>query len=425
MIRRPAALSLPTFVLSASTLLILGACAPGEEAGEEAEPPTAAEEPAEEPSEEPAEPAQEPAEDVTEEPAQEALDEEPAEPDDPDLDVAVSLTEVAQLSSPVAGVAGPDGTLYLADRGGTVHPLTDDGVGDPVIDVSGETTTDSERGLLGVAVSEDGTEFYASYTDQSGDNVLAAYPIADGEIDGADSRIVMTVEQYQGNHNGGDVQLGPDGMLYWGIGDGGGGGDPLGAGQDLSTPLGAMLRIDPQGDDPYAVPDDNPFLDDGDAVDEIWAYGLRNPWRFSFDRETGELYVADVGQSDREEVNVVDADLAAANYGWNLMEGTMEFEGPEPDDHVPPVFEYDTGARCSITGGFVYRGEAIPELTGAYLYSDYCDGDVRAIFVQDGELVDEGNLDVNGGQVVSFVQDADGELYVLDLGGSIYRLDPA
>lgn len=405
--------------LAAVLLLVLAACAPDEEP--EPDPPTEEEQAVDEPDE-PAEAPEGPAEDP-EDPEDEPPEDEP--PADPDLTVEVTLTEVAQMSSPVAGTVGPDGTLYLADRSGTVHPLTDDGIGDAVIDLSDRTTTDGERGLLGVAVSEDGTEFYASYTDGNGDNVLAAFPIEDGEVDGSTERTVMMIEQYRSNHNGGDVQTGPDGMLYWGIGDGGGGGDPLGAGQDITTPLGSLLRIDPQGGDPYEVPSDNPFVDQDDATPEIWASGLRNPWRFSFDREAGELYIADVGQNTREEVNVVDHDLAGANYGWNLMEGTLEFAGSEPDDHVPPVFEYETGSRCSITGGFVYRGEAIPELVGAYLYSDYCNGDIRAIVVQDGALVDEGNLGVNGGQVVSFAQDGDGELYVLDLGGGVFRMDPA
>ena len=407
--------------LSLTAVLVLAACA-AEEPPPDPEPPAAAEEDGAPAPETTGEPDEElPADEGSVE--QEEPEPEPA--DDPDLSVQITLTEVAQMTSPVAGTVGPDGALYLAERAGTIHPLTEDGLGDAVIDLSDRTTTDGERGLLGIAVAEDGSEFYASYTDGQGDNVLAAFPIQDGAIDGSTDRTVMTIEQPQSNHNGGDVQIGPDGMLYWGIGDGGGGGDPLEAGQDLSTPLGAMLRIDPQAGDPYEVPSDNPFVDLDGAVPEIWAYGLRNPWRFSFDRVADELYIADVGQSDREEVNVVDHDLAGANYGWNLMEGTMEFAGSEPDDHVPPVFEYETGARCSITGGFVYRGEAIPELVGAYLYSDYCDGDIRAIVVQDGEVVDEANLGVNGGQVVSFVQDADGELYVLDLGGTVSRIDPS
>ena len=409
--------------LSLTAVLVLAACG-AEEPPPDPEPPAASEEGEPPDPEAPGEPAEAPAdEDPRDEDPVEGPEQGPV--DDPDLSVQITLTEVAEMASPVAGTVGPDGTLYLAERAGPVHPLTEDGLGDAVIDVSDRTTTDGERGLLGVAMAADSSEFYASYTDGQGDNVLVAFPVEGGTIDGSTDRTVMTIEQPQANHNGGDVQIGPDGMLYWGIGDGGGGGDPLEAGQDLSTPLGAMLRIDPLAGDPYEVPSDNPFVDEDGAVAEIWAYGLRNPWRFSFDLATDELYIADVGQSDREEVNVVDHDLAGANYGWNLMEGTMEFAGSEPDDHVPPVFEYETGARCSITGGFVYRGEAIPELFGAYLYSDYCDGDIRAIVVQDGEVVDGTNLGVHGGQVVSFVQDADGELYVLDLGGTVSRIDPA
>ena len=216
--------------------------------------------------------------------------------------------------------------------------------------------------------------------------------------------------------------------LSSGLGDGGGGGDPLEAGQDLSTPLGALLRIDPQGDEPYAVPDENPFVDVDDAADEIYAFGLRNPWRFSFDHETGDLWIADVGQDAREEVNVQSVEEAAgANYGWNLMEGTQEFAGAEPEDHVPPVYEYETGGPvgCAITGGYVYRGQAIDALVGAYLYSDYCGGGVYALVVEDGEIVDEAELPVSGQQVVSFARDADGELYLLDFGGAVHRIDPA
>ncbi len=365
---------------------------------------------------------------------------EPAEPDvepdppertrerDPRLDVAVTLTEVATMDSPTAGAVGPDGTIYLAERGGTVHPLTDDGLGEPVVDVSGRTTVDGERGLLGLAFAADGSELYLSLTDTAGDTVLSAVAVEDGEVVADDERTVFTLEQPYANHNGGDVTVGPDGLLYLGLGDGGGGGDPLAAGQDRSTPLGALLRIDPQGDEPYAVPPDNPFVADEGAADEIYAYGLRNPWRFSFDRETGDLWIADVGQDAREEVNLLPLEEAAgANFGWNLMEGTREFAGPEPDDHVPPIYEYETGGPegCAITGGFVYTGEAIDELYGAYVYADYCNGLLRGLVVDDGEVVEQADLGVDGGQVVSFVEDADGELYVLDLGGSVYRLDPA
>jgi len=354
---------------------------------------------------------------------------EPDEGTDPDLSVELQLTDVATMQAPTAGAVGPDGVLYLSERSGTVHPLTDDGVGEAVIDISDETTTDGERGLLGLAFAEDGSELFLSSTDLDGDTVIAAVALDDDGTPRSDERrTVLTVDQPFANHNGGDIEVGPDGMLYIGLGDGGGAGDPVEAGQDLGTLLGAMLRIDPAGADPYGVPSDNPFLDDADARDEIWVYGLRNPWRFSFDAATGELYIADVGQDAREEVNWLAAsEGAGANFGWNLMEGTLEFAGEEPEDHVPPVHEYETrGPRgCAITGGYVYRGSAIPELTGAYLYSDFCGAQLHAIVVDGGEVVDEGDLDVGGEQIVSFAQDADGELYLLDFAGAVRRIDPA
>jgi glucose/arabinose dehydrogenase len=391
--------------------LLLTACAPDDDPV--MEQPESEEEP--EPDEEPEEP----------DAPDEAEEDEPAAPD---LSVGLTLTEVASMSSPTAGAVGPDGTLYLAERAGTVHPITDDGLREAVIDLSGETTTDGERGLLGLAFAADGSELYLSFTDGSGDTQVDAVAVDGGAIDAGDRRTVFTLEQPFANHNGGDIQIGPDGYLYLGLGDGGGGGDPLAAGQDTSTLLGALLRIDPQDDEPYAIPDDNPFVDDADAADEIYAYGLRNPWRFSFDPDTDELWIADVGQDAREEVNVQHyEDAAGANYGWNLMEGTLEFAGTEPDDHVPPVYEYETGGPigCAITGGYVYRGEAIPELVGAYLFSDYCGGGLHALVVEDGELVEEGELSVSGQQVVSFARDADGELYLLDFGGAVHRIDPA
>jgi glucose/arabinose dehydrogenase len=347
----------------------------------------------------------------------------------PDLQVAVALTPVAELVSPTAAAVGPDGTLYLGDRPGTVHALTDDGAGPAVLDLSDETTTDGERGLLGLAFAPDGSELYVSMTDRDGATVIEAFAVQDGAPVPDERRTVFTLDQPYANHNGGDVQTGPDGRLYLGLGDGGGGGDPLEAGQDLTTPLGALLRIDPLAAEPYGIPDSNPFLDVDGAAREIAAYGLRNPWRFSFDRDTGDLWIADVGQDSWEEINRVPFEaLLGANFGWNLREGTHEFTGDEPDDHVPPVYEYETRGPegCAVTGGYVYRGSAIAGLPGAYLYSDACNGAIRALAIDaDGEEVDQADLGVDGGQVVSFGQDVDGELYVLDLGGTVYRLDPA
>ncbi|MFP4636628.1 MAG: PQQ-dependent sugar dehydrogenase [Nitriliruptoraceae bacterium] len=355
------------------------------------------------------------------------LDRPPSDPD-PDLSTELDLTEVARGDAPVAGALGPDGRLYIAERSGTVRPLTDEGLGAPVVDIRGETTVDSERGLLGIAFAADASELYVSYTDTAGDSVVEAFPVRGTSVRDDQRRTVLTQAQPASNHNGGALVTGPDGMLWLGLGDGGGAGDPNGNGQDTSTRLGSLLRIDPLGAEPYRVPDDNPFVDEAGAADEIWAYGLRNPWRFSFDRANGELWVADVGQGSREEVNWLPAgEGAGANLGWNLMEGTLEFAGSEPDDHLPPVYEYDTHGEqgCAITGGYVYRGASIPKLRGVYLYADYCVGVVRGLILRDGEVVEQAELSIDGGQVVSFAEGPSGEVYVLDLGGGIHRIDPA
>ncbi len=346
---------------------------------------------------------------------------------EPDLSVELELSEVATLDGPIAGAVGPDGVLHLADRAGTVHPFTGDGVGEAVVDISDQTTTESERGLLGIAFAADGSELYLSFTDRDGASTLSAVSVVDGEVRGDERRTVFRLSQPYANHNGGDVHIGPDGLLYLGLGDGGSAGDPLESGQDLSTRLGALLRIDPQAGDPYGVPSTNPFVDVEEAAPEIFAYGLRNPWRFSFDPVTDALWIGDVGQDAREEINrVAFAQAAGANFGWNLMEGTTSFAGSAPDDHVPPVYEYETGGPqgCAVTGGVVYRGTQIPELHGVYLYADACNGTVRGLLVDaDGEVVEQADLGVDGGQVVDFVTDADGEVYVLDLGGSVRRLE--
>jgi glucose/arabinose dehydrogenase len=338
----------------------------------------------------------------------------------------VRLTQVATAAAPSAGVAGPGGTLWIAERGGTVRVLDGDRWSEPVLDISAETTTDGERGLLGIAFDPDFAHLYLSYTDLAGHTVIDEIAMAGDRLRPATRRTLLTQQQPFANHNGGDLTFGPDGMLYIGLGDGGSGGDPLGSGQDLGTLLGALLRIDPAGD-PYAIPPDNPFVDDPAARAEIWAYGLRNPWRFSFDAGTGDLWIADVGQSAREEVNRVAAGSGGGhNFGWSRMEGTRAYEGEEPAGHVPPVYDYPTSrGRCSITGGYVYRGEAIPDLAGFYVFSDYCEGTIRALRVRDGQVIGEADLGVDGGAVVAFAQGPDRELYVLDLGGPVYRLEPA
>lgn len=351
--------------------------------------------------------------------------EEPAAPVQP---VNASLTEVARAQSPSAGAAGPDDTLWIAERAGTVRVLDDQGLGAPVLDISDETTTDGERGLLGVAFDKTFAHFYISFTDLEGTSTVDEFAVEDGRLQPESRRTVLTQTQPYANHNGGDIKFGPDGYLYIAFGDGGAGGDPHGNGQKLDTLLGKLLRIDPSGGEPYAVPADNPFVDDANAKDEIWSYGLRNPWRFSFDAGTGDLLIGDVGQSDWEEIDWAPADSEGGeNYGWSSMEGTHPFRGgTEPANHVPPVHEYDrTGLGCSVTGGFVYRGDALPELRGSYVFSDYCDGTLRTLQLENGEVTGVGDLGVSGGEVISFVEGGDGELYVLGSAGAVSRVDPA
>ncbi|MFG2323452.1 PQQ-dependent sugar dehydrogenase [Streptomyces sp. NPDC048568] len=340
----------------------------------------------------------------------------------------VALTEVARATNPTAGAAGPGDTVWIAERAGTVRVLNDAGLGEPVLDISDETTTDGERGLLGVTFDDDFAHFYISYTDLQGTSTIDEFGVQDGSIQEDTRRTVLTQEQPESNHNGGDITFGPDGYLYIAFGDGGGGGDPDGNGQKLDTLLGKLLRIDPRGGTPYAVPKDNPFVGDSNARSEIWSYGLRNPWRFSFDAGSGDLLIADVGQSAWEEIDWAPADSKGGeNYGWAQMEGTHPFRGgTEPANHVPPIHEYDrNGLGCSVTGGYVYRGQAITDLEGQYVYSDYCDGTLRSLEIENGKVTAEHDLGVNGGEVVSFAQDTDGELYALAIGGTVWRVDPA
>ena len=234
----------------------------------------------------------------------------------------------------------------------------------------------------------------------------------------------MEIGQPYSNHNGGQVTFGPDGYLYVGLGDGGSGGDPRGHGQNLRTLLGTILRIDVSALDEtgsYAVPPDNPFVGVQGARPEIWAYGLRNPWRFSFDRETGDLWTGDVGQNKLEEIDII---KPGANYGWNIMEGTSCFRGPGcgSDDLEPPVAEYGRDGGCSVTGGYVYRGPRLPSLVGAYLYGDFCTGNIWALRHDGSQVVDQALIADTDLQISSFAEGPDGEVYILSFTGEIARL---
>jgi len=338
-------------------------------------------------------------------------------------DLRFGLETVVELDAPIDVVALADGSLLIAQRAGLVSLLPADGApARTLLDMRERTTTDGERGLLSIAVPEDEGLVVVSSTDPDGATLVEALPFDGRDLDLDARRTLWSTPQPRANHNGGAVRFGPDGMLYLGLGDGGGRGDPLDAGQDVSTPLGALLRLEVSTSGPARVPADNPFVGVAGAAEEIVAYGLRNPWRFSFDPVTGDLWLGDVGGSEREEIDHVPfADLPGTNFGWDRLEGTLPHAGRPPGTHTPPVHEYAHDPGCSVTGGIVYRGERVPALVGAHLFSDLCDGTIRAL-VPDGDGWRAVDLGVAGRKVVGFAPDADGEALVIDLDGSVSRL---
>lgn len=357
-----------------------------------------------------------------------------------------TLAPVGSMTEPIALRTRPGSDdLWVLERAGRVRLIErtlDTAAGTeslrqlttPVLDLTDRVSSDGEGGLLGLAFSADGKKLYVYYTDLDFFSVVSEFPVGDKTADRDAERILLRIEQPFSNHNGGDLHFGPDGMLYTGLGDGGSGDDPLGSGQDTSTVLGALLRIDPtpSGDKPYTVPADNPFASGGGAP-EIWSWGLRNPWRFSFDADTGDLWIADVGQGRVEEIdflpNKADGAGRGANLGWNLMEGNEEFRGePAPADHVGPIHDYPhEDGNCSVTGGYVYRGAFTPDLEGVYVYADVCTTDIVGIERRaDGSVkVAPLNLDRGAERVISFGQGPGDEIYVLEGGGRISRLQAA
>jgi glucose/arabinose dehydrogenase len=272
--------------------------------------------------------------------------------------------------------------------------------------------------------------FYVYYTDTNGDTRVVRYTVSGNAnvADASSAKVIFALDQPYSNHNGGLITFGPDGMLYIGLGDGGDGGDPLGHGQNLGTLLGSLLRIDVDSGDPYAIPSDNPFVSNAAALDEIWAYGLRNPWRYSFDPEQGAIYIADVGQNSREEINVESDAVGGVNYGWNVMEGSTCYQAASCDQTGlhQPILEYSTGSTgCAVVGGFVYRGDDINGLDGTYFYSDNCSGWIRSFDLEFGQAARLSQWEVgNLGNVLSFGQDSDRELYVLSANGNVYKFVP-
>ena len=355
-----------------------------------------------------------------------------SEPTPPALPASiVVMPYVAGLNAPVFLTSPPgDSRRFIVEQGGTIRVVANGVLLEtPYLDVSTKISSGGERGLLGLAFHPEFAAnglFYVNYTDLNGDTRIERYHSEPGAdvADANSASLVLAFDQPFSNHNGGMLLFGPDGMLWIGTGDGGSGGDPQGHGQRLNTLLGKMLRID-VNTPPYAIPPDNPFANSTTARPEIWGIGLRNPWRYTIDRETGLLYVADVGQNAWEEVHVVQRTTPNVNYGWNVMEGQNCFAASTCNQTGLdlPVIEYSHDEGCSITGGFVYRGDLIPGLRGHYLYSDFCSGFLRSFRLDNGVAVDRREWNVGDlGNVLSFGEDADRELYVLSNDGTIYRL---
>jgi glucose/arabinose dehydrogenase len=318
------------------------------------------------------------------------------------------------------------GRILLIEEG-QVRPV-------PFLDIVGRVgSSSSEQGLLSVAFPRDFPTsgiFYVNYTDKRGDTVVSRFRLLEQDLaqgDPASEEKILEIAQPAGNHNGGQLQFGPDGYLYIGTGDGGRAGDPWRNAQNPGELLGKMLRLDVAGGDPYRIPGDNPFLGKSDVRSEIWALGLRNPWRFSFDRATGDLYIADVGQNAYEEVHVQPAhSTGGENYGWDIMEGNHCFEPARDCDSrglTLPVVEYDHQPDCSITGGYVYRGERYPKMTGVYLFGDFCSGRIRGLRQMPSGKWEMASLLDSDVSISSFGEDAAGEIYIMGYSdGVIYRL---
>jgi glucose/arabinose dehydrogenase len=354
-------------------------------------------------------------------------------------DPRVVLTKLGPSAMTAFAVGPGDPTLYVAEQKGRVYAVTDAGVdyAAPVLDLSDRTRARVEQGLIGMTFSPDGTRMYVDFTALDGANTVEEYAVTNGRPDPATRRVVLRVPRRAEGHNGGQLAFGRDGMLYIALGAGvvgdvpKSGSPPGGNGQSLDTLLGKILRIDPRasGDAAYTIPPDNPFADGGGRP-EIWAYGLRNPWRFSFDRAKGDLWVGDVGSDAREEIDLAPATDGAGrgvNFGWSLFEGRHRAHDGQPTGGAAqgPLLDLRHSATtCAVIGGFVYRGTRIPALEGAYVYGDFCGTKIRWLRTEDGVVTARGTL-APVKDLASFGEDAQGELYTLSLADGLFRIDPA
>lgn len=313
---------------------------------------------------------------------------------------------------------------YVAEQGGVIYRIANKtNTKDIFLDITQRVDSGGEKGFLGFALDiefETNGVFYVSYTGDDDYSYISRFQSTNGIGNKTSEKILLKVKQPYNNHNGGQIMFGPDNYLYIGLGDGGWFGDPKNHGQNPKTLLGSILRIDVNKGDPYAIPESNPFVGK-EGKDEIFAYGLRNPWRWSFDKETDQLWVPDVGQNDWEEINII---IKGGNYGWNILEGTHCYKERNCTSagYIPPVFEYDHDEGQSITGGYVYRGKNIPELVGYYIYGDFVSGKIWALKIDKNNNPENFLLFNTGKNISSFGQDFSGELYVIDYGGTIYGI---
>ncbi|MDH3455333.1 MAG: PQQ-dependent sugar dehydrogenase [Gemmatimonadota bacterium] len=354
---------------------------------------------------------------------------------EPTTDSGVALEVVAQgLRNPVYVTApANDARLFIVEQPGRIRVVEGNALrSEPFLDIENRVRDGGEQGLLGLAFHPDYASngyFYVNYTIQDGSTRIERYQVSadPNRADVNSDKVIIQIPQPYGNHNGGMVLFGPDGMLYIGMGDGGSANDPQDNGQNAATLLGSLLRIDVDGGDPYAIPNDNPFVGNPQARDEIWAIGLRNPWRFSFDSQDGLLYIGDVGQNAWEEVHVAPLDVGGLNYGWNEMEGRHCFGMGGCDQTgltLPPV-EYGHDNGCSVIGGIVYRGTALADVAGHYFYSDWCGGWLRSFRYVNGAATAHSEWAVGDiGNVLTFGEDAARNVYIGSQNGRVYRLIP-
>ena len=362
--------------------------------------------------------------------------------------IAYDLKKPVYLTS----IENQSDTLFIVEQSGKIQTIINGQMADPLLDISERVhqpiMPGDERGLLGMALHpnfNNNGKFYINYVNRADFTIISTFSVNNKDLIADKEEIILSIKQPYSNHNGGQLAFGLDGYLYIGLGDGGYAGDPDSNAQNTQTLLGSILRINVDGEKPYTIPSDNPFYNIDNASPEIYCYGLRNPWRFSFDRKTGDLYIGDVGQGNWEEIDYLPfRNSRAANFGWNKMEGFHCYPPMEDCDKrntILPIFEYPNNANymktligweqhdaqgCSVTGGYVYRGNNIERLKGRYIFGDYCTGKIWSITVSNGKALEyiQWTIDHNNQDfyLSSFGEDGDGELYLINHTGDIYKI---